>query len=119
MAYDRELADRIRALMSHEPDLTESSMFGGRAFLLGGHLAIAASREGGVLVRTDPESSEALVARSAARFAVMRGRELDGWLRVDDEQLRTTRQLARWVRVGSTFARSLPAKKPDLLRRPV
>ena len=81
-------------------------MFGGHAFLVGGHLAIAASREGGVLVRVDPAASDALVARTGARHAVMKGRTMDGWLRVDVDKLRTKRQLAAWVARGAGYARS-------------
>ena len=85
-------------------------MFGGLAFLLGGNMAIAASREGGVLVRVDPSESERLVARSHAVLAVMRGRPMPGWLRVPEEHVATRRQLEKWVKLGTGYARSLPAK---------
>jgi TfoX/Sxy family transcriptional regulator of competence genes len=86
-------------------------MFGGLAFLVGGNMAVAASGEGGALVRVDPERSDALVASSNARPMVMRGREMAGWLRIASEDLRTKRQLETWVRLGVTYARALPAKK--------
>lgn len=86
-------------------------MFGGLAFLIGGNMAIAASGQGGVLVRVDPEKAEGLVGRTAAKTAVMRGRPMRGWLRVAPEHVRTKRQLARWVDLGATYARSLPAKR--------
>jgi TfoX/Sxy family transcriptional regulator of competence genes len=92
-------------------------MFGGLAFLVGGHLAIAASRQGGVLVRVDPITSDALVARARARHAVMKGRPMDGWLRIDGDHLRTKRQLARWVRRGADYARSMPPKERTPKRR--
>ena len=111
MPYDQDLADRIRELMCHHEDLTESRMFGGLAFSLSGHLAIAASGQGGVLVRVDPTAMDRLVASSAATPAIMRGREMSGWLRVGAEDLRTKRQLARWVRVGTERVRSLPPKR--------
>ena len=111
MAYDDVLAERIRELLIHEPGVTETQMFGGLAFLVGGHLAIAASRQGGVLVRVDPTTSDALVARSGARHAVMKGRPMDGWLRVDSDNLGTKRQLAKWVDRGASYARSLPPKE--------
>jgi TfoX/Sxy family transcriptional regulator of competence genes len=111
MAYDEELADRIRELIAGEADLTEKKMFGGLAFLIGGNMAIAASGQGGVMVRVDPAESDKLVATTSARPAEMRGRQMQGWLRVDAEQLRTKRQLARWVELGTTYARSLPAKR--------
>jgi TfoX/Sxy family transcriptional regulator of competence genes len=112
VAYDEELADRIRALVAGEPGLTEQKMFGGLAFLVGGHMAIAASGEGGALVRCDPAESDALVASTAARPMVMRGREMAGWLRVDSEHLASEAELARWVDVGTSYARSLPPKSP-------
>jgi hypothetical protein len=86
-------------------------MFGGLAFLIGGNMAVAASGQGGVLVRVDPAQSDALVATTNARPMEMRGRQMQGWLRVDPEDVRTTRQLAKWVQLGTTYARSLPAKR--------
>jgi TfoX N-terminal domain len=117
VAYDDVLAERIRELLLDEPEVTETKMFGGLAFLVGGHLAIAASREGGVLVRVDPATSGSLVARTAARVAVMKGRPMEGWLRVDLDGLGTKRQLAAWVGRGTGYARSLPPKQPRPLRR--
>ena len=111
MAYDEELADRIRELIGSAPDLTETKMFGGLAFLLGGNMAVAASGQGGVLVRVDPAQSDSLVAKTNARLMEMRGRAMQGWLRVGPEDLRTKRQLAKWVERGTTYARSLPAKR--------
>jgi TfoX/Sxy family transcriptional regulator of competence genes len=111
MAYDEELADRIRELVAHEPGLTEQKMFGGLAFLIGGNMAIAASGQGGVLVRVDPAESDTLVASTEARLMEMRGRQMQGWLRVDSEHVRTKRELAKWVELGTTYARSLPAKR--------
>ena len=111
MAYDEDLADRIRELLVGEPDLTEKKMFGGLAFLIRGSMAVAASGQGGVLVRVDPAKSDRLVATTDARPMEMRGREMHGWLRVDLDSVRTKRQLARWVGLGATYARSLPTKK--------
>ena len=105
MAYDEVLASRIRELLADERDLTEKKMFGGLAFLVGGNMAVAASGQGGALVRVDPDQSDGLVAKTNARPMEMRG-----WLRVDSEDLRTRRQLAKWVELGATFARSLPRK---------
>ncbi len=110
MAYDEDLADRIRELVSGERRLTEQKMFGGLAFLIGGNMAIAASGEGGLLVRVDPDRSDRLVASTGARPMEMRGRAMRGWLRVDAEDVRTERRLARWIDIGVTYARSLPAK---------
>jgi TfoX/Sxy family transcriptional regulator of competence genes len=110
MAYDEELADRIRELLGGERRLTEKKMFGGLGFLIGGNMAIAASGQGGLMVRVDPAQSEKLVATSNARPMEMRGRQMQGWLRVDTEDVPTKRQLARWVRIGAEYARSLPPK---------
>jgi TfoX N-terminal domain len=111
VAYDEELADRIRELVGSESDLREQKMFGGLAFLIGGNMAVAASGQGGILVHVDPEESDALVATTNARLMEMRGRQMRGWLRVDPEDVRTKRQLAKWVELGTAYARSLPAKR--------
>ncbi|HET9725250.1 MAG TPA: TfoX/Sxy family protein [Actinomycetota bacterium] len=110
MAYDEDLADRIRELVAGERRLTEKKMFGGLAFLIGGNMAVAASGQGGLLVRVDPDRSDRLVASTGARLMEMRGRTMQGWLRVGAEDVRTERQLAKWVEIGVTYARSLPAK---------
>jgi TfoX/Sxy family transcriptional regulator of competence genes len=91
--------------------VTEQKMFGGLAFLIGGNMAVAASGQGGLLVRVDPAQSERLVATSAARPMEMRGRPMQGWLRVGAGDVRTDRELAEWVERGTTYARSLPAKR--------
>jgi len=110
VAYDEELAERIRELLRGERGVTEKKMFGGLAFLVRGNMAVAASGQGGVLVRVDPDESESLVAKTTARPMEMRGRSMDGWLRVDSHDVRTKRQLDKWVRIGTAYARSLPAK---------
>jgi TfoX/Sxy family transcriptional regulator of competence genes len=110
MAYDEDLAERIRELMAAEPGLTETKMFGGLAFLLNGNMAVAASGQGGILVRADPDDSERLVDDTNAELMVMRGKAMRGWLRVDSQHLGTKRELAAWVKRGTTYARSLPAK---------
>jgi TfoX/Sxy family transcriptional regulator of competence genes len=110
MAYDEELADRIRELLAGQSDLTEKKMFGGLAFLIGGNMAVAASGQGGILVRVDPEESDELVATTNAGPMEMRGRQMQGWLRVDSEDLGTKGELAEWVDRGRSYARSLPPK---------
>jgi len=105
MAYDEALAERIRALMAGERGVTEKKMFGGLAFLVGGNMAIAASGQGGLLVRVDPDESEALVRATGAEVAVMRGRPMAGWLRAEAGD-----DLADWVGRGVAYARSLPPK---------
>jgi hypothetical protein len=111
MAYDEDLAIRIRDLIGPDPELTEKKMFGGLAFLIRGHMAISASGQGGVLVHVDPEQSGDLVATTKATTAVMQGREMPGWLRVSPEDLATD-DLSRWVDIGVRHARSLPPKRP-------
>lgn len=111
MAYDEDLVARLRELLADEPDVTEKKMFGGLAFLVGGRMAVTASRQGGVLVRVDPTSTEGLLRRTKAQPMEMRGREMDGWLRVDSADVRTKRQLVRWVERGVGYARSLPPKR--------
>lgn len=111
MAYDQDLASRLRELVEGQPDLTEMKMFGGLAFLISGNMAIAASGQGGIMVRVDPDASDALVASSDARLVEMRGRPMPGWLGIAPEHVRTDGHLAEWVRLGTTYARSLPAKR--------
>ena len=111
MAYDEELADRIRGLLTNEPDLTERKMFGGLAFLVEGNMAVAANGQGGLLVRVDPTETDTLLATTNARLMEMRGRPMAGWLRIDSEDVRGEHELARWVELGTTYVRSLPAKR--------
>jgi TfoX/Sxy family transcriptional regulator of competence genes len=110
VAYDEELAGRIRALLGGWDDLTEKKMFGGLAFLLGGNMAVAASGQGGILVRVDPEESDELVASTAAEPMEMRGRQMAGWLRVDTADVAADDELAAWVERGASYAASLPSK---------
>jgi TfoX/Sxy family transcriptional regulator of competence genes len=107
MAYDEALAARIRGLVGGEPNVTEKRMFGGLAFLVGGNVAVAASGQGGLLVRVDPEESDELLDRGA-RPMEMRGREMTGWLRVETPE--GDEELADWVDRGVSFARTLPPK---------
>ena len=109
MAYDEQLAHQVREVVSREPGLTEKRMFGGLGFLIDGNLAVSASAKGGLLLRVDPAQTESLVADANASRAVMRGREMDGWLRIQTDGL-SDDQLARWISRGVSFARSLPAK---------
>lgn len=111
MAYDEDLADRVRELIDGDPDIGEREMFGGLAFLIDGKMAVAVSGEGGLMVRIDPAEAEELLANPRVRPFEMRGREMRGWLRVDAEAVRTKLQLEPWVRRGIAYARSLPAKR--------
>ena len=110
MVYDEALAERIRQLVAGEPNLSEKKMFGGLAFLLGGNMAIAASGQGGILVRVDPAESDELVSTTTATVAVMRDRPMPGWLRVPTGDVASDDELAAWVERGRSYARSLPSK---------
>jgi TfoX/Sxy family transcriptional regulator of competence genes len=107
---DPDLPERMRALLSDEDGVTEKRMFGGLAFLVDGHMAVAASGKGGIMVRVDPEESDALIDSSSAERMIMRDRPMDGWLRVPSAELEADERLESWVRTGVTYARSLPPK---------
>ncbi|MET7769675.1 TfoX/Sxy family protein [Nocardia sp. NPDC005366] len=111
MAYDEELAERIREVIEPGPELTERKMFGGLAFLIGGNMAVAASGKGGLLVRVDPRHGDDLLDGSHVQSMVMGGRDIDGWLRVSAEAVRAEAALREWVDRGVAYARSLPAKR--------
>ena len=111
MAYDEETANRIRELVQVQDGLSEMRMFGGLAFLINGNMAVAASGKGGLLLRCDPAQTDDLVAeRGAGRFE-MRGKEMDGWLRIDAPAIDTDRRLRRWIDIGVGYASSLPPKR--------
>ena len=110
MAYDEELAGRIRQLIGSDPDLTEKKMFGGLAFLVGGNMAVAASGQGGLMVRVDPDESKELVATTPAEMMEMRGRQMPGWLRLGSADINSDSVLQEWVERGAGYAASLPPK---------
>jgi hypothetical protein len=110
MTYDEELADRVRTAVEDEPGLSEKRMFGGLAFLIDGHMAVATSGKGGLLLRCDPAETDALVDPPHIGRFVMRGREMNGWLRVDPEAVANDDALRRWIGRGVTYARQLPPK---------
>jgi len=110
MAYDVELADRVRAALQDQSGLTEKRMFGGLAFLINGNMAVSASGQGGLLLRINPAMAESLVSEPHVRRFEMRGRAMDGWLGVDAEAVETEDDLRRWIAHGVAYARSLPPK---------
>ncbi len=110
MGFEDELARRVRELLADTPALTEKKMFGGLAFLVDRHMAVVVSGQGGLMVRVNTEASQELVATTAARFAEMRGRKMQGWLRLDGDALQSEAELTRWVNRGVAFARTLPPK---------
>ena len=110
MAYDAELADRVRELVAPRGGGDEKRMFGGLAFLLNGNMAVVVSSQGGLMVRVPPEHTERLLAGPHVEPMLMSGRQVRGWIRVTAPGLRTTRQLAKWVQCGVDVAAGLPAK---------
>lgn len=110
MAYDEELAGRVRERVEQEKGLTEKRMFGGLAFLINGHLAVSASGQGGLLLRVDPSDMDTLLRRPRAQPFQMRGREMDGWLHIDADAQTPDAELAQWIGLGVSYVRSLPPK---------
>jgi TfoX/Sxy family transcriptional regulator of competence genes len=110
MAYDEDLANRLRELLSAEDAVTEKKMFGGLAFLVGGNMSVAASRNGGLLVRIDPADTDTCLARPHVELMTMGGRKMDGWITVSPDGVKTQRELASWVKRSLIFVGTLPAK---------
>lgn len=110
MAYDEDLANRVRELLGGQPGIDEKRMFGGLAFLVNGNMSVAVSGQGGLLVRVPREDTDKLAGRAHVSPMVMAGREARGWLRVDPDGVQTKRQLHSWVTRGVDHARSLPPK---------
>jgi len=110
MPYDVDLADRLREMLANRPGIEEKRMFGGLAFLLYGHMAVAASSKGGLLLRSDPAQMESLLTDPRAEPFEMRGRPMAGWLRVDLDESVSDDELGRWVEHGLTYAGTLPPK---------
>jgi hypothetical protein len=110
VAYDEDLADRIREQIGNDPSLTEKQMFGGLAFLIDGNMAVAASGQGGIMVRVDPGESAQLVDTTPAEMMVMRGGAMPGWLRLSADDVPSREGLAVWIDRGVRYARSLPPK---------
>jgi TfoX/Sxy family transcriptional regulator of competence genes len=110
MAYDEDLAHRLRELLADEDAITEKKMFGGLAFLLSGNMSVSASRNGGLLARIDPADTDECLARPHVSLMEMGGRTMDGWITVAPEGLKTKRQLSAWVKRSVTFAKTLPPK---------
>jgi TfoX/Sxy family transcriptional regulator of competence genes len=110
MAYDEDLASRLRELLADEDAISEKKMFGGLAFLLHGHMTVSASGKGGLLARIDPTETDAALKRPHVTRMVMSGRSMDGWVRVAPEGVRTKRQLEPWVKRSLAYVRTLPPK---------
>jgi len=110
MAYDRELAERVRELIAAERGVDEKPMFGGLAFLLDGHMAVCVSGNGGLMVRVPAEDTEELLTRDHVAPMIMAGRQTRGWVRVAAEGVTHTRALRSWVDRGVAHAKGLPPK---------
>ena len=110
MAYDEDLAHRIRELLGAQKGVEEKRMCGGLAFLINGNMSVAVSGRGGMMVRVPPDETEKLLAREHVEPMVMAGRETRGWLRVSAGGVKTKRQLQSWVTCGVDYAKSLPPK---------
>jgi TfoX/Sxy family transcriptional regulator of competence genes len=110
MAYDEDLANRLRELLADQEAVTEKKMFGGLAFLLHGNMSVSASRNGGLLVRIDPAQTDAALARPHVELMAMGGRTMDGWITVAPEGLKTKRELAAWVKRSVAYVKTLPRK---------
>jgi TfoX/Sxy family transcriptional regulator of competence genes len=110
VAYDEDLANRIRELLADENAITEKAMFGGLAFLRNGNMTVSASRNGGLLVRINPADTDAALARPHTTLMEMGGRTMDGWITVGSEGLTTKRELTSWVELSLAFVRTLPPK---------
>ncbi|SCG68837.1 TfoX/Sxy family protein [Micromonospora humi] len=110
MAYDEDLANRVRELVGREPGLAERRMFGGLAMMLRGNMAVVVRGAGGLMVRVDPAESERALAEPGAEATVMRGRPMRGWVTVDPSACERDTDLARWVERGVRFAGGLPAR---------
>src|SRR3712207_6682159 len=107
MAHDEQLAARVRDVLAGQVDVTEKRMFGGLAFLVGGHRAVSASGRGGLLVRVEPDRTDALLHEPGVAPFEMRGRPMTGWLHVSAAAVEEEDALARWVRLGVRSARAL------------
>ncbi|MFZ0228031.1 MAG: TfoX/Sxy family protein [Mycobacterium sp.] len=110
MAFDTDLADRVRELLAPLRGVDEKRMFGGLAFLINGNMSVAVSRQGGLMVRVPPNDTAKLLERAHVSPMVMAGREVRGWIRVEANGVKTTRQLTAWVTRGADYARSLRPK---------
>ena len=110
MAYDEDLADRIRGELAGNAGVTEKAMFGGLAFLLHGNMAMSASGRGGLMLRVGPDATDDALSRPHTRLIEMRGRPMTGWIHVACEGVKTKRQLGAWVRRGVEFTSTLPRK---------
>ena len=106
MAHDEQLADRVRRAVSGAGAVEEKRMFGGLSFLVDGHLAVAVSGQGGLLVQVTDAERDALLAEPHVAPMVMGGRESRSWLHVQEQAVASAEQLRTWVGRGLATARA-------------
>lgn len=109
MAYDEGLAQRLREALADENGLSERRMFGGIAFMLDGNMAVGVSGDE-LMVRTGPDRVDEVLAHPHARIFDMSGRPMNGWVLVAPPGTADDADLASWLELGASFARSLPPK---------
>lgn len=110
MAFDEDLAERVRLLLGTVPAVSERKMFGGLAFMVRQHMTVVVSGKGGIMARVDPETAEGLLEVGPATQAIMRDRAMPGWLRVEAKHLVDDDEVARWVERSVSFNKTLPDK---------
>jgi TfoX/Sxy family transcriptional regulator of competence genes len=109
MAFDEQLAGRIRTHLGKRPGLSEKKMFGGIAFLMKGNMCCGVHRDA-LIVRLDPADTDRALAEPHTRVFDLTGRPMKGWILVDSKGLATAAQLGTWVDRAAKYAGSLPAK---------
>jgi hypothetical protein len=110
MAYDEDLADRVRAQLAPQDAVSEKAMFGGLAFLVAGNMAVGLTGGDELMVRLGPDDGDAALDEPHTRPFDMTGRPMRGWILVETAGIATDDQLGAWVARGTAFARSLPPK---------
>ena len=110
MAYDEDVADRVREQLADEDAITEKKMFGGLAFMLAGNMAVGISNRSELMVRVGPDGADDALERPHAHQMDMNGRPMTGFIAVSGEGFESDGDLADWVRRGVGYARTLPAK---------
>jgi TfoX/Sxy family transcriptional regulator of competence genes len=111
MAYDEQLAEEVRERLAEvDGELIEKKMFGGLGFMLDGNLVVAASRRGGLLVRTDPADADEVESQPGVEPMKSAGRRMPGWVFVDAGALRSEAELDAWMSRALAFVATLPAK---------
>jgi hypothetical protein len=110
VAYDEELANRVREQLAPYDAVTEKAMFGGLAFLVAGNMAVGITNTAELMVRLGPGEGETALDEPHVRPFDMTGRPMRGWIVVERSGIGTDAQLGAWVERGVAFARSLPPK---------